>query len=267
MKFVDFEDIDLILEIGPGKGIITDALVKTGHKVVVIEVDNKLAEELRKRFSYTKNISVIRDDFLRYVFPREKFIIVSNIPFDITADIIRKITSDDSFMRAAYLILQKEAAFKFVGVPYASSPLLSHFLQINFEISYLVDIPRSNFTPRPKYDAAFISIKKRKPPIFDESGVGQFKDFLSYIFDRSRPKLKDALKSVFSDLQIKKIFSNLKLENGASLRQIPFDVWVNIYKTFAEYAPERSKYVVRGAHQKLVKNQSRIQKIHRTRKY
>ena len=96
LEFVDFEPIKTILEIGPGKGIITNVLIKQNKKIIAIEADQKLFSELQKKYANVTNLSLIHTDFLKYTTPNEPFIIVSNIPFNITASIIRKITGEQS---------------------------------------------------------------------------------------------------------------------------------------------------------------------------
>ena len=266
LKFVDFGSTKTILEIGPGKGIITDALIKQNKNVIAIEADPKLFSELQKKYANVTNLSLIQADFLKYTTPNEPFIIVSNIPFNITASIIRKITDEQSKLNTAYLIMQKDAAIKFIGAPRAHSPLLSHILNINFEIKLLMDIDKSNYSPRPKFDTAFVSIKKREDPVFDKQKSEQFKDFLVYIFERQKHRIKEALKSVMSNLQVKIILNNINIPEDKEIKKIIFTEWINIFKTFANHAPEKSKTKIYGSYKKLLAEQSQLQKINRTRK-
>ena len=166
LGFVDFNEAPLVIEIGPGKGIITDELIKKTSRVIAIEADQKLAHFLKGRYTNTQKLQIVQEDILKYNLPKEPFLIVSNLPFNITADIVRKITAPDSKLKSAYLILQKEAAIKFLGAPHAHSPLLSHFLQINFSIEQLMLIPSSNYSPRPKFDTAFVSFSRKLNPVF-----------------------------------------------------------------------------------------------------
>lgn len=266
IEFVDFESTNIILEIGPGKGVITNALVGQKKKVIAIEADTKLFSELQKKYADITNLYLIQADFLKYSTPNEPFIIVSNIPFNITADIVRKITNEQSKLHAAYLIMQKEAAIKFLGAPYAHSPLLSHILNINFEIKKLMEINKSNYSPRPKFDTEFISIKRRSVPVFNGQKSEQFKDFLVYIFERRKPRIKEALKSVMSNLQVKIILSNLHITEDSEIKKIIFTDWVSIFKTFIDHAPEKSKKKIYGSYKKLLLEQSQLKKINRTRK-
>lgn len=266
MGFVDLNSVNTILEIGPGRGIITDALIRTNKEIISIEADRKLFFELQKKYEDVKNISLIQTDFLRYSLPDKPFTIVSNIPFNITANIVRKITDDHSKLQTAYLIMQKDAAIKFLGAPHAHSPLLSHFLNINFEIKWLMDINKINYSPRPRFDTSFISIKKRSEPVLDNQNSKQFKNFLVYIFERHKPLAREALKSLMSNLQVKIILENLKIDGNTEIKKIVSPDWLNIFKSFISHAPEKSKIKILGSYDKLLNEQSHLQKINRTRK-
>ena len=266
LGFVDFESTKTILEIGPGRGIITDVLIKQNKNIIAVEADPKLFSELQKKYANVVNLSLIQTDFLKYATPNEPFVVISNIPFNITASIIRKITDEQSKLDTAYLIIQKDAAVKFIGAPHAHSPLLSHILNINFEIKLLMDIDKSNYSPRPKFDTAFVSIKKRKSPVFDKQKSEQFRDFLVYIFERRKPRIKEALKSVMSNLQVKIILNNINIPEDKEIKKILFIDWVSIFETFISHAPEKSKEKTHGSYKKLLMEQSQLQKINRTRK-
>lgn len=263
---VNFNDADLILEIGPGKGLITDALIKQNKKIIAVEVDPKLFSDLQKKYANATNLSLVQADFLKYSTPSKPFTIVSNIPFNITADIVRKITNEQSKLHTAYLIMQKDASIKFLGAPHAHSPLLSHILNIDFEIKWLMDIDKSNYSPRPKFDTAFVSIKRRKEPVFDKQKSEQFKDFLVYIFERRKPRIKEALKSTMSNRQVEIILSNLHISEDREIKKIIFTEWVSMFETFVVHALEKSKKRISGSYKKLLAEQSQLHKINRTRK-
>jgi len=265
ISHVNFTATDLVLEIGPGKGVITDFLIKKSKKVLAIEADPRLFSDLRKKYASATNLLLVHADFVKYPLPKKPFIVVSNIPFNITANIIRKVTDEKSELNTAYFILQKEAAIKFLGAPYAHSPLLSHILNINFEINHLMDIARLNYVPKPRFDTTFISIRKRKKPVFEGQGAEQFRDFLVYIFERRKPNIKGALKSVLSNLQTKIILDNLNISAGTETKKIIFTDWVKIFETFAQHAPDKSKKMIGGSYKRLLAEQSQLKKVHRTR--
>ena len=102
-------------------------------------------------------------------------------------------------------------------------------------------------------------------PILNMQESEQFKDFLVYIFERRKPFVKKALKSVMSNLQVRIILDNLHISEDKEIKKIPFDDWVNIFKTFISHAPEKSKIVIHGSYKNLLLEQSQLKKINRTR--
>ena len=91
---------DAVLEIGSGKGIITSELVKTAEKVIAVELDEKLCLYLKTRFQNVNNFELHLENFLDFALPPYSYKVFSNIPFIITADVIRKLTSDKNFEEA-----------------------------------------------------------------------------------------------------------------------------------------------------------------------
>ena len=267
ISFIPEKSAGTVVEIGPGKGVITDALLEKYAHVIAIEADRNLFENLKQKYE-KKNITLICTDFMSQPLPVKPFDIVSNIPFNITANIIRKITDDRSQLNEAYLIVQKEAAQKFVGVPHSESSLISNILKVRYRVEILKEISRNNFTPRPKFNAAFLAIQKRKDDTFNNYVVEiKFRDFISYLFSRSRPILKDALKSIFSNVQISIILKENKLSQSILIKQVSFEVWLSIFKSYLTYTSEETKGKVTGTYKNLLKEQSKLQKTNRTRKY
>lgn len=161
-------------------------------------------------------------DFMQYELPQENFKAVGNIPFALTADIVRRLLSSN-YLTSAYLIMQKEAGDKFV-----SGTLQSILYQVDFEIKNLLFISRDSFKPKPKVDACLISFKRKTTP---EISDPKFKDFVTY-------------KYVHSDWKNKVTHLNIQQ-------------WIELFNK--EY---NSKFD--GAYQKLLDQQNKLQKRHRT---
>ena len=265
--FVDFTEANLVIEVGPGKGIITDELLRHASRLKVIEADKRLFALLKDKYKHISHdrLHLVPGDFLKYELPKEPFLVVSNIPFNITVEIIRKLTDKYSKLQSAYLIMQKEAAVKFLGAPHAHSPLFSHFLQIHYTVEHLLHIPRANYNPRPNFDTSFIAIKKRATPVVTNADEFIFKDFITFLFQNRKSLAKDCLKSLFSGLQTKIILSDLGIPENSEKKKIIFDDWVRIFRVFQEHAPERGFIKINLAYKKLVSEQRTLKKIHRTR--
>ena len=104
---------DTVYEIGPGKGIITRALARRAKAVVAIEADTGLYARLVNDLSALQNVTVHRGDFLQYRLPSKPYKVFANIPFDLSADIIRKLTDTEVAPTETYLVVQEQAAQKY----------------------------------------------------------------------------------------------------------------------------------------------------------
>ncbi len=101
---------DVIYEIGPGKGIITKQLALRCKQVVAIEKDPRLSALLLQKFADRPNVIIHPGDFLHYHLPCQPYKVFANIPFNITASIVTKLTASEYPPEEAYLTMQKEAA-------------------------------------------------------------------------------------------------------------------------------------------------------------
>src|SRR5271165_5947530 len=113
----DIQPGDLVYEIGPGKGIITDQLARHCRQVVAIEQDPLLASMLRRRYAANANVTIHTGDFLEFPLPDAPYAVFANIPFNRTHEIVTKLTRASVPPRTAYLVMQREAAQKFCGMP------------------------------------------------------------------------------------------------------------------------------------------------------
>lgn len=261
---------DLVLEIGPGRGIITEELAKRAREVVAIEKDKGLFLFLREKFKNNPKIKIFNADFLKYQLPKSPYKIFSNIPFFITGEIIKKITfikpGEKNFLEEAYLIVQKEAAKKFVGQPYAKrNQMTSLFLKPWFELKVIYHFKKTDFYPTPKVNVVLMKIKKRDNPLIEEKQAQIYRDFIVYSFTQFKLNLKNTFKKIFTYEQFKRLSYNLKLENSLSPTDLTFEQWLGLFECFLTKVDESKKSLVIGAENRLKNQQSHLHKIHRTR--
>ena len=256
---------EIVIEMGPGEGMITAPLSKIYEEgVVAIEVDKTLSEKLKETFYSNKNIKIKNQDFLQYKLPTSDFDVVANIPFNITTEVIKKITQETK-LKTAILIMQKETGLRFVGLPHEKSSLISNILQIDYDLDFLTKISKNEFTPKPRVDACIISIKRKNKKIITKKE--DFKDFLTLVFTKAKPLLKDALKSGFTKTQIHIICTKNKIKPDTHIRNITFTQWVSLFNVFETYSDKSVKTKTKGLYKKLLKEQSKLEKNHRSRKY
>ena len=238
---------DTVCEIGPGNGIITAALASVARQVIAIEKDPELARRLRERFRSLDNVEIVEKDFLAYSFRTRpgnvaasltvarqtrtsEYKIFANIPYNITAQIVRKILCERSNVSEGYLILQKEAANRFSGSP--RETLFSILAKPFFEFQILYRLRRSDFWPMPNVDSVLLSIKRRARPLIETQDVASYRDFVQYGFGRWKPNLRLAFRPVFSYKQWKRMVHDLAFPLNATPTELSFEQWLNLYHYF-----------------------------------
>ena len=229
---------DTVYEIGPGKGIITAALANVAGRVIAIEKDPELVRRLREQFRVVENVEIVEKDFLNYSLPVRpgirvpcgpvsEYKIFASIPYNTTAQIVRKILDETSQLCEAYLIVQKEAAKKFSGSPRETliSILVKHF----FDLQILLQLRRTDFWPVPKVDSVLLSIKRRARPLIAVEDVGLYREFVQYGFERSKANLKLAFKNVFTYKQWKRLAGDLDFPVNATPTELSVEQWLGLY--------------------------------------
>ncbi len=182
----DVQPGDLVVEIGPGPGALTESLLNTGAEVIAIEMDPIFAQHLRG-----EKLTVVQGDFLKWDLahiPR-KAKIVANIPYQITAPLLAKVLPETDLFESVTFMVQLEVAQRICGKENSS---LSVFCALFGTPKLCFKVGRGCFTPAPKVDSAVISIKLHKPPIENVSG---FLTMTRQAFQQRRKTLAASLAS------------------------------------------------------------------------
>jgi 23S rRNA (adenine-N6)-dimethyltransferase len=257
---------DTVIEIGAGKGVVTEQLSKQANKVVAIEYDSQLAQQLQKKFSDSSTVRIIEADFLKWPLPDFRYKIFSNIPFEYTSRILDKILISPRSPEDTYLIMQDLAAKRFMGkVAGGEDSQVSILLQPFYSMSILKRIDRHKYRPIPNVDTVLARFEKRKHLLVDFKDMQEYRDFVIYGYNQWKPTVLDAFKNVFSYKQTKIINRKLKIE-GKKPSDLDVNVWVKLFETYQNYVPEDKKTEVRGSEKRLEKKQKGMKKKYRTRR-
>lgn len=165
IKSANLQTNDLVLEIGPGKGILTEELAKRAGKVITIEIDRNLIPALKNKFEKIKNIEIINEDVLKINLSKlnldKNYKVIANIPYYITSKIIRLFLESENPPNEMILMVQKEVAERIVAAPGEMS-ILAISVQYYAQSEILFNVPRENFDPAPEVDSAVIKISNIK---------------------------------------------------------------------------------------------------------
>jgi 23S rRNA (adenine-N6)-dimethyltransferase len=253
---------DLVIEIGPGRGIITERLAARSRQVLAVEQDPILVEELRARFAPAGNVALFAGDFRRFPLPLTAYKVFANIPFNITAAIVGKLTSGTSPPIDAYLTVQREAADRFLGIP--RQTLVAVLLQPWFDPTVVHCFRPTDFAPRPGVEVVLLRLQRRSVPLVAPCDAALFGDFTAYVFGAWQPSVRDALTLLLPKRAVVDIERTAGLSLDRPPSAVPFASWLRLVVAFRSTAGPRIA-VVQGAHDRLQRQQAGLRKVHRTR--
>ena len=149
---------DTVLEIGAGKGHITKALSKRCQCVISYELDQSLYAKLNPQLK--DNVKLYNADFLKCKLPKQQYKVFANIPFSRTSEIIKKLTAYDNLPTAIWLIMEKGAAKRFLGLPTESPSSL--LLKPFYDGKIIWHFDREDFHPAPRVDTVLLELKLKQ---------------------------------------------------------------------------------------------------------
>src|SRR5215204_7341153 len=253
---------DLVIEIGPGRGVITERLAARCRQVLAVEQDPVLVEALRAQFAHVPNVALFAGDFLSFPLPLTAYKVFANIPFNITAAIVGKLTSGTSPPSDTYLAVQREAAARFMGTP--QETLIAVLLKPWFEPTVVHRFRPTDFIPRPGVAVVLLRLRQREAPLVAPGDAALFGDFVAYVFTAWQPTVREALARILPRRLVADLERAAGLSLGCPPSEIPFTAWISVVDTFRTVAGERVA-AVEGAHERLKRQQLQLQKVHRTR--
>ncbi len=254
---------DLVVEIGPGRGIITERLAASCRQVLAIEKDAALADDLSARLAGLSHVVVFNADFLAFPLPLTPYKVFANIPFNVMTAVVTKLTTDSRPPEDAYLVVQREAAQRFLGEPRAS--LRAVLLKLWFEPTLIHHFRRTDFDPAPQVEVVLLRLRKRGPPLVSPADAQDFRDLVVFAFTAWQPTLRAAFAPVLDAPTLRRIERRTGCDLGRPPTAVPFPAWLDLFATIRDAAGERATRAIRGAEDRLRRQQAGLDKIHRTR--
>lgn len=227
---------DIILEIGPGKGALTEKLLVSSGKVIAVEKDDALFEFLSEKFNeeiHLGKLNLIHGDILDFdvsalhVHKNHTYKIVANIPYNITGQIIRKFLTETHKPTDMVLLVQKEVSDRIVARDKKES-LLSLSVKLYGTPKYIKKVPARDFSPAPKVDSAILHIKEIKSPQLTKKEEGLFFEVLHAGFAHKRKILIGNLSEKYKKKYMKSLFEELNLSDKIRAEDLSLLEWISL---------------------------------------
>lgn len=203
IKSAEISKEDLVIEIGPGLGTLTSALLEKAGKVICIELDSKMLTILEDRFSLYNNFQLIHDDVLKVDLQTiitenlqnlKNAKVVANLPYYITTPIIMKLLEDKLNLTSITVMVQKEVAERLTETPGGkNSGAITYSINYYTIPSLVINVPNDSFIPAPKVDSSVIHLELRSEPPVHPKNEELFFKIIKTAFLQKRKTLINTL--------------------------------------------------------------------------
>lgn len=231
---------DTVLEIGPGKGVLTRALLDTGARVVVVETDKGMLPILEETFASectTKQLTIVHEDILEVSLTTTnlsktpfnicgEYKVIANIPYYITGEIIRRFLVAENQPQTMVLLVQKEVAERIAKSKKES--VLSLSVKAYGQPRYVSTVAARYFNPPPKVDSAVLAISNISKKFFEEITEERFFKVVKSGFSSKRKKLTNNLSSFGSKQHLETTLSRLGLNENLRAEDVSLEEWVSL---------------------------------------
>lgn len=235
---------EIILEIGPGRGALTEFLLNADAKIFAVEADFEMIKFLEEKFSTqiaNGQLNLIRGDILKFDIENfaKKYKLIANIPYYITGEIIRKFLSTKNQPEKMVLLVQKEVADRIIARPektggVGKESILSISVKVYCEPEFIQTVKAGSFVPAPKVDSAIMAFNNISKTFFEKNNIGEEKFFeiLHAGFAHKRKKLFSNLKEKLnlSTEKIQEVILKTNLDKNIRAENLSTEDWAKICK-------------------------------------
>jgi 23S rRNA (adenine-N6)-dimethyltransferase len=230
---------DLVVEIGAGSGVLTEALARRAGRVVAVECDPRLAERARVRLAGFGNVQVVTADALAMSPPRRPFRVVANLPFGSTAAFLRRLLGDPrTRLERADLVLQEQAARRYAARRPGTPETIAWGAW--YELGVGRRLPPACFRPPPRVAAAVLVARRRRPPLVPVGGHRRFAALVGSAFRQPGLPLRRSLVPPLSYRQLRRLAADLGFGLDAGPTDLDAAQWAGLYAFLVHGRPGKA---------------------------
>lgn len=251
VRSLKLSDLDIVLEIGAGKGALTGYLLEKCKKVVAVEIDKRWCKYLEDKFQSFENLIILNQNILKLDLKkytqREKIKIVGNIPYHLTAPIISYLIENKDLISQALLTVQKEVANRICAKPGSGDwSLLSIFTQLHACTKLLFVLEPNWFFPQPKVHSAVVELVFLDGLAVKVEDVDYFFKIAKMIFQQKRKMIINSLASGLdlSKSELKEKFEDIDIDPSLRPQELGLDKLATISSILnPKFASENKRFV------------------------
>lgn len=228
---IEPEPGELVLEIGPGEGVLTEKLVTLPNDLAAIEIDPELFAKLQDRFG--DRIDLRHEDAVTAALPDRPYRAVGNLPYNVGTPILRRIVADPNCRRAVFM-LQKEVADRLVAKPGTEAyGFLTLVVQLYAQARILMTLEPGSFHPPPKVRSAVVVLDADRKPYASDELI----DLISHAFRMRRKKLVNNLIGCrgLSREQVLEAMARAGIDPDARAERLSFADYTRVLSATARY--------------------------------
>ena len=190
---------DTVVEVGPGRGSLTDILVERSGKVIAVEIDRALAENLRGKYGDRPNVEIVEGDFLETdvgAIAGDDYLLIGNVPYYITTPIVFKALEPPIPRRSVFLV-QREVADRMAAKAGDDAyGALTVNIAVVAGVEQVLAVSAAAFRPPPKVDSAVVRLAPLKQPLVQLESLQSFRTFVQAAFGQRRKQMQRVLRTV-----------------------------------------------------------------------
>jgi 16S rRNA (adenine1518-N6/adenine1519-N6)-dimethyltransferase len=241
-----------VLEIGPGRGAITDILARKARRLIAVELDRVMSAQLRMKFSMQPNVEIIEGDVLKVEmdtvfgakpgslrtglnFAPEPARVVGNLPYYITSDILLRLLEYHRYFSTIVIMVQKEVADRLAASPGTRDyGLLTATTQLYGRVEKLFTLPPGAFAPAPKVHSSVVRITIK--PRIESLQVNEtaFIDFLKLSFGQKRKTLWNNLKTQYDENKLKAALAKSGVKPVVRAEALPLEKTAALFRALKD---------------------------------
>ncbi len=177
---------DTVVDLGAGSGVISSVLTRRARQVIAVELEPEALQKLHTNLDQNETVTIVEQDIMEYELPDTPYKVFSNIPFHLSADVVRRVTHASHAPTSIYLIVQKQFAQKIVPSDRHFTSLLGAQLAPWWQARIRKPLRRTDFTPPPGVDTVLLELKPQPSELLSHEMREDYEAFVARCYEQQQ---------------------------------------------------------------------------------